>query len=94
MGQRHKIETRPAQQDSEISILKNSPSCLYCPYCPLVFKTTLPQRDSGISSFGWMGELPMVLFEFPKRAITRLFIVIVQYFSDMNLQDVSFGNIF
>jgi len=40
---------RPAQRDSEISILKTSP---YRPYRPLDFKTTPAQADSEISKLG------------------------------------------
>jgi len=34
-----KNRMRPAQQDSEMSILTVRPLCPYCPYCPLVLKT-------------------------------------------------------
>jgi len=46
MGQRHKIESSPAQRDSEISILKTSP---YRPCRPLDFKNSPAQQDSEMS---------------------------------------------
>ena len=45
-----KTRMRPAQQDSEISILKNRPLCPCCPLCPLVFKNALPQWHSKMSN--------------------------------------------
>jgi hypothetical protein len=55
IGRKPVNNNRPAQRDSEISILKNRP---LCPYCPLAFKIAPARRSSKNSILGMENIVP------------------------------------
>jgi hypothetical protein len=56
MDKKSVTKNRPAQLDTGISILKTSPYRPYCPYRPLVLKTTPAQQDSKMSNLNGIND--------------------------------------